>query len=371
MAAELPVIFQFPGNSILNQILINQNTAFTINKNSFNGLTKVDINKMVTELPKGFWDDKFYTKNIVRGNNTFTVVLPVPFSKISGLTLIETGGRTYFLVSVDWIDRDNSDKMNGEPLVITYALEAQHGFNADFPPQDDEKNNQILRDAGLLGGKSKKFRKNNKKNRKTKTLKGGLSFSFRRAPKSTTEILTDFHKKIGNIRLKDIEPKFVSNIDKLRKRRDECIPKCLAAGEDEVTRKQMQSMMDTKSFYEWGTTCSNGFNIKKCKEFLHTYKKLDTYSKYIQGLNNNIQEHFNNITQELLNKNRNENRNENRNGNETSAQLRAALVKSRSSSQSQKSRKSKSSSNSMFSPLSSLGSSDYSFKSTNSRLSAF
>ena len=207
----------------------------------------------------------------------------------------------------------------------------------------------------------------NNKNRKTKTLKGGLSFSFRRAPKSTTEILTDFHKKIGNIRLKDIEPKFVSNIDKLRKRRDECIPKCLAAGEDEVTRKQMQSMMDTKTFYEWGTTCSNGFNIKKCKEFLHTYKKLDTYSKYIQGLNNNIQEHFNNITQELLN----ENRNENRNKNETSAQLRAALVKSRSSSQSQRSRKSKSSSNSMFSPLSSLGSSDYSVKSTNSRLSAF
>jgi hypothetical protein len=207
----------------------------------------------------------------------------------------------------------------------------------------------------------------NNKNRKTKTLKGGLSFTFRRVPKSTTEILTDFHKKIGNIRLKDIEPKFVSNIEKLRKRRDECIPKCLAAGEDEVTRKQMQSMMDTKSFYEWGTTCSNGFNIKKCKEFLHTYKKLDTYSKYIQGLNNNIQEHFNNITQELLNVNRNTNENRN----ETSAQLRAALVKSRSSSQSQRSRKSKSSSNSIFSPLSSLGSSDYSFKSTNSRLSAF
>lgn len=215
----------------------------------------------------------------------------------------------------------------------------------------------------------------NNKNRKTKTLKGGLSFSFRRAPKSTTEILTDFHKKIGNIRLKDIEPKFVSNIDKLRKRRDECIPKCLAAGEDEVTRKQMQSMMETKSFYEWGTTCSNGFNIKKCKEFLHTYKKLDTYSKYIQGLNNNIQEHFNNITQELQNKNTNvntnRNLNENRSVNETSAHLRAALVKSRSSSQSQRSRKSKSSSNSIFSPLSSLGSSDYSFKSTNSRLSAF
>ena len=213
----------------------------------------------------------------------------------------------------------------------------------------------------------------NNKNRKTKTLKGGLSFSFRRAPKSTTEILTDFHKKIGNIRLKDIEPKFVSNIDKLRKRRDECIPKCLAAGEDEVTRKQMQSMMDTKSFYEWGTTCSNGFNIKKCKEFLHTYKKLDTYSKYIQGLNNNIQEHFNNITQELLNVNKNRNLNENVNGKEkdTSAYLRAALVKSRSSSQSQRSRKSKSSSNSIFSPLSSSGSSDYSFRSTNSRLSAF
>jgi hypothetical protein len=205
-----------------------------------------------------------------------------------------------------------------------------------------------------------------RKNFKNRTLKGGISFSFRRAPKSTTEILTDFHKKIGNIRLKDIEPNFVSNIDKLRQRRDECIPKCLAAGEDEVTRKQMQTMMDTKSFYEWGTTCSNGFNIKKCKEFLHTYKKLDTYSKYIQGLNNNIQEHFNNITQELQNKNGNKELEK-----DTSAYLIAALVKSRSSSQSQRSRKSKSSSNSIFSPLSSSGSSNYSFKSTNSRLSSF
>ena len=214
--------------------------------------------------------------------------------------------------------------------------------------------------------------KNNRKKPRNKTLKGGLSFSFNRTPKSTTEILTDFHKKIGNIKLKDIESNFITNIDKLKKSRAECIPKCLSAGEDEVTRKQMKSMIDTKSFYEWGNVCGNGFNIKKCKEFLHYYKKLDTYSKYIQGLNNNIQSHFDNITEELTN---------NKKGDST--HLRAAFIKSRSSSQSQmsqmsqkskKSKKSKSSSNksnSIISPLSSSGPSDYSFKSTNSNLSAF
>ena len=210
--------------------------------------------------------------------------------------------------------------------------------------------------------------KNNRKYMtKNKTLKGGLSFSFNRAPKSTTEILTDFHKKIGNIKLKDIESNFITNIDKLKKSRMECIQKCLTAGEDEVTRKQMKSMIDTKSFYEWGNVCGNGFNIKKCQEFLHYYKKLDTYSKYIQVLNNNIQSQFDNITQELTN---------NKKGDSTL--LRAAFIKSRSSSQSQRSqrsqmsKKSKSSSNksnSVISPL--TNSSDYSFKSTNSNLSTF
>ena len=204
------------------------------------------------------------------------------------------------------------------------------------------------------------------KNTRNKTLKGGLSFSFNNTPKTTTEILTDFHKKIGNIKLKDIESIFVTNIDKLRQRKAECIPKCLAAVGDELMRKQMKSMIDTKSFYEWGNVCGNGFNIEKCKDFLHYYKKLETYSKYIQVLNNNIQDHFDTITEEL---------NKNINKKENSALLRAAFIKSKSSSQSQKSqrsRKSKSSSNksnSVFSPLS--NSSDYSFKSTNSRLSTF
>jgi hypothetical protein len=135
---------------------------------------------MVTEIPKDFWDDKLYKKNIVRGTQTFSVVLPMPFSKISGLNLIERGGRTYFLVSVDWTNRDNSDKMNTENQRITYALEAQYEFDADFPPEDKARNDQILRDAGLLGGKSKKssknkksykFKKSYKKSNKTKSKK--------------------------------------------------------------------------------------------------------------------------------------------------------------------------------------------------------
>ena len=212
---------------------------------------------------------------------------------------------------------------------------------------------------------NKNIYKNNNNNKKNRTLKGGLSFSFNRTPKTTMEVLEGFHKKIGNVKLKNIESNFLENIDKLKKSRAECIQKCLTAGEDEITRKQMNSMMDTKSFYEWGTTCGNGFNIKKCKEFLHYYKKLDTYSKYIQGINNNIQSHFDKITEELNNKKRN------------LSQSRGDFIKSRSSSQSQRSqgsKKSKSSSNKsnlVFSPLSSSGASDYSFKSTNSNLSTF
>jgi hypothetical protein len=389
---KIPVVFESRDNRLLNQILLFNNETHRV----VPYIIKNDDNLENIKTNQAFWDDKIYLKNIVAGHTTIPVFLPVPFSIINDIKGIQNKGKTYIIVNVDWGYQKNNEKMAFEKTYgIHQALQAQHGINLDFDfitPQQQEEHYKILRESGWIqdeegnwhfpdesgeghiGGKSKnkKSRKNNK-NRKTRTLKGGLSFSFRRAPKSTTEILTDFHKKIGNIRLKDIEPKFVSNVDKLRQRRDECIPKCLAAGEDEVTRKQMKSMMDTKSFYEWGTTCSNGFNIKKCKEFLHTYKKLDTYSKYIQGLNNNIQEHFDKITQELLNvnENRNVDKNINKNEDTTSPHLRAALVKSKSSSQSQRSRKSKSSSNSVFSPLSSSGSSDYSFRSTNSRLSAF
>lgn len=171
MAIELPVFFQFPGNSLLNQILINENTGYSINKDNFKNLSKEQINNMVIEMPEGFWDDKRYIKNVVRGHQTFPVVLPMPFSKISGLTLIERGGRTYFLVSVDWTNRENSDKMNTENQRITYALINQHGYDADFPPEDKGKNDQILRDAGLLGGGKSKNKKSYKKSKKNKSKK--------------------------------------------------------------------------------------------------------------------------------------------------------------------------------------------------------
>ena len=194
------------------------------------------------------------------------------------------------------------------------------------------------------------------RSKKARTYKGGSVFGFSRK-KDTTDILKDLHAKAGNIKLKDFEFNFLENIDKLKSRKADCKTMCLKQCSDDKMCEQLNNMMKRDPFYNWGNLCGHSLDVKKCREFIHTYTKLDIYNKYVSSLSANIQNHFNNLTREL---------NEEHLGNVASPKSRS---RSRSSSKSLLSPKSRSSSRSrsLLSPKSrsrsSSISSELSFKS--------
>lgn len=176
------------------------------------------------------------------------------------------------------------------------------------------------------------------RSKKVRTYKGGSVFGFSRK-KDTTDILKDLHAKAGNIKLKDFESNFLENIDKLKSRKADCKTMCLKQCSDDKMCEQLNNMMKRDPFYNWGNLCGHSLDVKKCREFIHTYTKLDIYNKYVSSLSANIQNRFNILTREL---------NEEHLGN-------VASPRSRSSSKSLLSPKSRSKSRSI--------SSEYSFKS--------
>jgi len=192
------------------------------------------------------------------------------------------------------------------------------------------------------------------KRRKSRTCKGGSVFGFSRK-KDTTDILKELQTKAGNIKLKDFESNFLENIDKLKSRKADCKTMCLKECSDDKMCEQLNNMIKRDPFYNWGNLCGHSLDVKKCREFIHTYTKLDIYNKYVSSLSANIQNHFNNLTREL---------NEEHLGNVVSPKSR-----SRSSSKSLLSPRSmsRSSSKSLLSPKSKSKSrsisSEYSFKS--------
>ena len=192
------------------------------------------------------------------------------------------------------------------------------------------------------------------RSKKVRTYKGGSVFGFSRK-KDTTDILKDLHAKAGNIKLKDFESNFLENIDKLKSRKADCKTMCLKQCSDDKMCEQLNNMMKRDPFYNWGNLCGHSLDVKKCREFIHTYTKLDIYNKYVSSLSANIQNRFNILTREL---------NEEHLGNVASPRSR-----SRSSSKSLLSPKSRSwsSSKSLLSPKSRSKSrsisSEYSFKS--------
>jgi hypothetical protein len=134
------------------------------------------------------------------------------------------------------------------------------------------------------------------KTRKNKSIGG----SFFKKNKDTSTNLQDLHMKVGNIKLKDIESKFIENIEKLKTYKTECKQMCADKLDDPIGREQIQDFIKSKSFYEWGNLCGNSMEIENCQNFLHVYSKLSVYSKYINSLNTKIQAHFDNITNQLI-----------------------------------------------------------------------
>jgi hypothetical protein len=208
--------------------------------------------------------------------------------------------------------------------------------------------------------KSGKLRKGNNN---TKTRKGGSLSIFSNRKKDTNIILKELQSKAGNIKLKDFESKFIENIHKLKQRKSECASSCLKSCPDNATRDQLKHMMANSTFYDWGNLCGHSLNVKQCREFIHTYTKLDAYNKYVSSLSQQVQYHFDELTKEL---------NEERLGNAT-----VVNPMSKSSSKSKSKSKSRSSSRSVFSPnqnpksLSSSKSRHSSKSSKSSRLSDY
>jgi hypothetical protein len=206
--------------------------------------------------------------------------------------------------------------------------------------------------------KSGKLRK---RNNNTKTRKGGSLSIFSNRKKDTNVILRELQSKAGNIKLKDFESKFIENIQKFKQRKSDCESSCLKACPDNATRDQLKHMMANSTFYDWGNLCGHSLNVKQCREFIHTYTKLDAYNKYVSSLSQQVQSHFDELTREL---------NEERLGN-------ATVINPLSKSSSKSKSKSRSSSRSVFSPnqnpksLSSSKSRHSSKSSKSSRLSDY
>ena len=116
------------------------------------------------------------------------------------------------------------------------------------------------------------------RSKKVRTYKGGSVFGFSRK-KDTTDILKDLQSKAGNIKLKDFESNFLENIDKLKSRKADCKTMCLKQCSDDKMCEQLNNMMKRDPFYNWGNLCGHSLDVKKCREFIHTYTKLDIYNK--------------------------------------------------------------------------------------------
>jgi hypothetical protein len=67
--------------------------------------------------------------------------------------------------------------------------------------------------------------------------------------------------------------------------------------------------METKSDYEWGNLCANSINVSDCSDYLNSYKKIEFYKNYLDQINKNIQQLFNNYKNSIEYKSNNMNLN--------------------------------------------------------------
>ena len=145
---------------------------------------------------------------------------------------------------------------------------------------------------------TKKKRQNHKKKgHSSRTRKGGFFNFFKKKPKTTQEELNDLQKTLQNTSLKNFENMFRREIDVLKSKREQCILNCKKSSleyKDVELRNQLNSMMDSKSDYEWGNLCANSIKVSNCSDYLKSYKKIEFYKNYLDQINKNTQNLFNN-----------------------------------------------------------------------------
>jgi hypothetical protein len=157
--------------------------------------------------------------------------------------------------------------------------------------------------------------KNKKPSKNNRTKKGGILNIFKKniysSPiKNSKTVNTQYgleklKQDIENIKLKQFEEIINTNINNLQNLRKKCINNCkssVCSKNDQETCKEINSMMQEKSEYEWGNFC-NSINIVECKDYLRVFKELEFYINYITTLSNNskkiFEEYKNNIKNEI------------------------------------------------------------------------
>lgn len=142
--------------------------------------------------------------------------------------------------------------------------------------------------------KYSKKKQNYKKRHSTR--KGGFYNFFKKKPKTTQDELNDLQKIIQNTSLKNFENMFLKEMDLLKRKREQCILNCKKSSleyKDEELRNQLNSMINSKSDYEWGNLCANSIKVSDCVDYLKSYKKIEFYKNYLDQINKNTQQLFN------------------------------------------------------------------------------
>jgi hypothetical protein len=137
-----------------------------------------------------------------------------------------------------------------------------------------------------------------KKSKLVKTRKGGFYNFFKKKTKTTQEELNDLQRILQNTSLKNIEIMFRKEMDNLKIKREQCILNCKKSSleyKDEELKNQLNSMIESKSDYEWGNLCANSIKVANCADYLKAYKKVEFYKNYLDQMNKNIQTLFNNF----------------------------------------------------------------------------
>ena len=174
----LPAYFDDPDNKAhLAKILIDDDQVrdedlvqYTINIAEFFSMTKTEQHEDIEKLAK----NSCYLKEIdlPNGGGSRIVRIKMPFERIRDLRPIDSENGEYVLVDVDWQDRVNTDYRGIEGQRAAMALPYEDDLDFyHLTKEQQARNDQILRDAGLLGGRKSNKYKNKKSSKNKKSYK--------------------------------------------------------------------------------------------------------------------------------------------------------------------------------------------------------
>jgi len=142
------------------------------------------------------------------------------------------------------------------------------------------------------------FTKNKKKTvKKRDNPNHFFNFNRNKTQKTTVQQLNELEKFTKKIRLGKLEEFMKLEHKKLELSNTECKQKCKHTCAEKYKNdpqicNQLNDLIDTKSFYEANTVCSNTFHVSECKSHLESYKKMEFITNYVKVLSNKCDQLF-------------------------------------------------------------------------------